>query len=301
MFVLTGDPLRWADLGLSPGIQLGPFMLRYYALAYVLGILLGRWHLIRMAKTPKSPITPTQVDDLIIAAVIGIMVGGRLGYATFYSPSLWTSWELFQVWKGGMSFHGGLIGVLLAIAWCCWRHKLDPVRVSDYVAVNVPIGIMLGRIGNFINGELWGRPTDVPWAMVFPGGGNQPRHPSQLYESALEGLLLLTVLFWMFWRTRARWRPGLLAGTFALGIGLARFVVEFFREPDAQLSGLPAATGLSMGQWLTVPVALLGVVLVVRALLRPPISPDEPEPDLPEPDLPEPDPAEDGPAEKQAE
>lgn len=274
----AGDdsPLRWEDLGLSPGIDLGFFTLRYYALAYVLGILLGYWHFNRMAKAPGSPITPTQVDDLIIGLTFGIIIGGRLGYATFYNPSLWTSWEVLQPWNGGMSFHGGLIGVLVAMAWFSWRHKLDPLRVTDYIAVNVPIGMMLGRIANFINGELWGRPSDVPWAMVFPGAGEEARHPSQLYEAALEGALLVVVLFWLFWRTRARWRPGLLAGVFAIGIGLARFIVEFFREPDAQLSDFAEATGLNMGQWLTIPLLLAGVVLVVRALRRPEVEVVEP-------------------------
>ena len=276
------DVLRWADLGLSQGIEIGPFMLRYYALAYLLGILLGYWHFTRMAKAPGSPITPRQVDDLIIGVTFGIIIGGRLGYATFYNPSLWTSWELLMPWNGGMSFHGGLIGVLVAMGWFCWRQKLPPLRVTDYIAVNVPIGMMLGRIANFINGELWGRPSDVPWAMVFPGAGDEPRHPSQLYEAALEGALLIVVLFWLFWRTRARWRPGLLAGVFAIGIGGGRFVVEFFREPDAQLSDFAAATGLNMGQWLTIPLIVAGIVLVVRALRRHEVETPEPEPEVAE-------------------
>lgn len=262
-------PLHWTDLGLSQGIELGPFTLRYYALAYVLGILLGYWHFTKMAKAPGSPISPRQVDDLIIALTFGIIVGGRLGYATFYNPSLWSSWELFQPWQGGMSFHGGLIGVLVAMAWVTWRRKLNPLRVTDYIAVNVPIGMMLGRIANFINGELWGRPSDVSWAMVFPGAGDEPRHPSQLYEAALEGALLILVLFWLFWRTRARWRPGLLAGIFAIGVGGGRFIVEFYREPDAQLTEFAEATGLNMGQWLTIPLILAGAVLLVRAMIRP--------------------------------
>lgn len=268
----SDDALRWEDLGLVEGISIGPFTLRFYALAYLFGILLGYWLLTRMSRRPGSPLTRDQVDTLIFAVTIGIIAGGRLGYATFYDPSLWTSLDLVKVWHGGMSFHGGLIGVLIAVGWVAWRERLDVLRVTDYVATVVPIGMMLGRIANFINGELWGRPSEVPWAMVFPGAGPEPRHPSQLYQSALEGLLPLLVLTWLFWRTRARWRPGLLAGVFAILTGLARFVVEFFREPDQQLTWLVERTGLSMGQWLTVPLVLLGVALVWRALRRPEIA-----------------------------
>lgn len=269
-------PLRWEDLGLVEGIQIGPFLLRFYALAYLAGILIGYWALTRMVRLKGSPMNRDQVDTLIFAVTIGIIAGGRLGYATFYNPSLWTSLDLFKVWQGGMSFHGGLIGVLIAVGIVAWREKLDVLRVTDYVATVVPIGMMFGRLANFINGELWGRESDVPWAMIFPGGGDVTRHPSQLYQALGEGLLLLIVMTWLFWRTRARWRPGLLAGVFAIGIGLARFVVEFFREPDRQLTWLVEATGLSMGQWLTVPLILLGVFLVWRALRRPEFVEAEP-------------------------
>lgn len=172
-----------------------------------------------------------------------------------------------------MSFHGGLIGVLVAIGIVTWREKLDVLRVTDYVATVVPIGMTFGRLANFNNGELWGRPSDVPWAMVFPGAGPDPRHPSQLYQAGLEGLAVLVIVSYLFWRTRARWRPGLLAGVFAIGTGLARFVVEFYREPDSQLTWLVESTGLSMGQWLTIPLVLLGIFLVWRALRRPEIEP----------------------------
>ena len=263
------DPLRWSDLGLQPAIDLGPLTLRYYALAYIVGIALGYWHLLRMARAQGSPLTREHVDDLALWATLGIMVGGRLGYATFYDRGLWRTGEVLQVWNGGMSFHGGLLGVLVAVVAVSRRHGLDLLRVGDYVVVNVPFGMMLGRIANFVNAELWGKPSDVPWAMVFPGAGEQPRHPSQLYEAALEGALLIVVLLVVFWRTGARWRPGLLAGVFLTGIGLARFVVEFFREPDAQLAGFAERTGLHMGQWLTLPLIALGCVLVVRALRRP--------------------------------
>lgn len=298
----SNDVLHWEDLGLVEGIEIGPFTLRFYALAYMFGILLGYWLLAKMSQKPGSPLTRDQVDTLILAVTIGIIVGGRLGYATFYNPELWTSLDVLKVWEGGMSFHGGLIGVLIAVGWLAWREKLDVLRVTDYVATVVPIGMTLGRLANFINGELWGRPGDVPWAMVFPAADDQPRHPSQLYQAGLEGFLVLVVITYLFWRTRARWRPGLLAGVFAIGTGLGRFVVEFFREPDSQLLWLQQQTGLSMGQWLTIPLILLGVFLVWRALRRPEIDPaevqtaevepteavDEPQPEEPRSDEPQP-------------
>jgi phosphatidylglycerol:prolipoprotein diacylglycerol transferase len=267
----SSEPIHWADLGLQRGIDLGPFTLRFYALAYIAGILLGYLHLTRMIKAPGSPMNADDAADMAFFATFGIVLGGRLGYATFYEPTLWTSLDLFKVWQGGMSFHGGLIGVLVAMAWVAHRNKLPWLRVADYVAVNVPFGMMFGRIANFINGELWGKPSDAPWAMVFPDAGPLPRHPSQLYEAALEGLLMIVVMLWLFWRTRARWRPGLLGGVFVAGIGAARFVVEFFREPDAQLTAFAERTGLHMGQWLTLPLIAVGVVLIVRALRRDPL------------------------------
>ncbi len=270
-----GAPIQWADLGLQPGIDLGFFTVRYYALAYIAGIVLGYWHLSRMVRSADSPMTADDAGDLLLSCTLGIIIGGRLGYATFYEPHLWTSVDLVQVWHGGMSFHGGLIGVIVAMVWVCRRGGLSLLRVADYVTVNVPFGMMLGRIANFINGELWGKPSTLPWAMVFPGAGDQPRHPSQLYEAALEGALMIVVMLVLFWRTRARWRPGLLAGVFTAGIGAARFVVEFFREPDAQLSDFAARTGLHMGQWLTLPLILVGVGLVVRAVRRPPVAEED--------------------------
>ena len=268
----TSEPIHWADLGLQRGIDLGFFTLRFYALAYIAGILLGYLHLTRMIKAPGSPMNADDAADLAFFATFGIVLGGRLGYATFYEPHLWTSLDLLKVWQGGMSFHGGLIGVLVALAWVAHRNKLPWLRVADYIAVNVPFGMMFGRIANFINGELWGKPSDAPWAMVFPDAGPLPRHPSQLYEAALEGLLMIVVMLWLFWRTRARWRPGLLGGVFVAGIGAARFVVEFFREPDAQLTEFAARTHLHMGQWLTLPLIAVGVFLIVRALRRPPLE-----------------------------
>lgn len=265
-------PLRWEDLGLTPGVDLGFFTLRWYSLAYLFGILIGYWHLSRMLRAPGAPMAQRDADDLFFYATLGIILGGRLGYATFYAPELWADpGELVKLWNGGMSFHGGLAGTLLAIAWVAWRSRLSFLRVADYVAVCVPSGMLFGRLANFVNGELWGRVamSDVPWAMVFPGAGNLPRHPSQLYEAALEGLLLMIVMLWAFWKTGARWRPGLLVGLFAFLIALARFTVEFFREPDAQLAEFARATGLSMGQWLTLPLMAVGLFFLVRALRRP--------------------------------
>ena len=278
----TGDgPIHWLDLGLKPGIELGFFTLRYYSLAYLAGIVLGYWHLTRMIKAPGAPMAQRHADDLFFYCTLGIIIGGRLGYATFYQPELWTHpGELLKLWNGGMSFHGGLFGVVVALAWISWRGGLSLLRVADYVAVCVPFGMLFGRLANFVNGELWGRITDgsVPWAMVFPGAGPLPRHPSQLYEAALEGALMVAVMLWLFWRTRARFRTGLLVGVFTFGIALGRFTVEFFREPDAQLQEFAARTGLSMGQWLTVPLIVLGLFLVVRALMRPELASGTPAP-----------------------
>ncbi len=277
--VATQEAIHWSDLGLRPGIDLGFFTLRYYSLAYLAGIVLGWWHLSKMVKAPGSPMAQRHADDLFFYCTLGIIIGGRLGYAAFYKPELfggWTpdetvSWDLLRLWDGGMSFHGGVIGTTLAIAWVSWRGKLSFIRVCDYIAVNIGFGMLFGRIANFINGELWGRAveSDVPWAMIFPGGGPAPRHPSQLYEALLEGALVIAVMLPLFWFTRARWRPGLLVGAFTALISWARFAVEFFREPDQQLADFALRTGLSMGQWLSIPLSLVGVFLVLLALMRP--------------------------------
>jgi phosphatidylglycerol:prolipoprotein diacylglycerol transferase len=234
-----------------------------------------------MVRAPGAPMAQRHADDLFFYCTLGIILGGRLGYATFYAPELWAQpAELVKLWNGGMSFHGGLIGTVLAIAWVTWRGKLNFVRTCDYIAVCVPFGLLFGRLANFVNGELWGRvaDSDVPWAMVFPDAGSLPRHPSQLYEAGLEGLVLMVVLLLLFWTTRARWRPGLLVGVFTLGYGLARFTVEYFREPDLQLQEFAARTGLSMGQWLTVPMILLGLFFLLRALARPGLGAGAPAP-----------------------
>lgn len=269
------DPINWLDLGLTRGIDLGFFTLRWYSLAYLAGILLAYWHVSKTLKLPGAPMAQRHADDLFFYCTLGVILGGRLGYATFYAPQLWAHpGELVKLWEGGMSFHGGLIGCTLAMAWVSWRGSLNFLRVCDFVAVAVPFGLFFGRLANFVNGELWGRTTasHVPWAMVFPDGGPLPRHPSQLYEAGLEGLVLLIVLMTLFWTTRARFRTGLLTGVFVLGYGIARFTVEFYREPDAQLQEFAQTTGMSMGQWLTIPMMALGLGLIVMALMRRPVG-----------------------------
>ena len=276
-------PIVWQSLGLTPDVfTIGSFALRWYSLAYLAGILFAYWLVAKMIKLPGAPLAQRHADDLFFYCTLGVILGGRLGYATFYAPELWTSTDLFKLWEGGMSFHGGLIGVFLAMVWVSWRGGLNFLRVADYVTVGVPMGMLLGRIANFINGELWGKVAESPvaWAMIFPGSaGPLPRHPSQLYEALLEGLLLLLVMLYLFWRTRARWRPGLLAGIFTAGIGISRFIVEFYREPDSQLAEFAQRTGLSMGQWLTIPLILIGVFFAVRALRRPELNSGTPAPE----------------------
>jgi phosphatidylglycerol:prolipoprotein diacylglycerol transferase len=292
----AADPIQFSSLGLVKGIALGPFMLRFYSLAYLLGVIFAYWHTSRALKEPGAPMAQRHADDLFFYCTLGVIIGGRLGYATFYEPALWTtfandswmSWRLLRLWEGGMSFHGGLLGVTLAMAWISWRDKLNFIRVVDYVAVGVPMGMLLGRLANFVNGELWGRATDVPWGMIFCDGIPREgvacattgivRHPSQLYQAGLEGLAMLVIMLSLFWLTRARYRPGLLAGVFTVGMGAARFINEFFREPDQQLAAFAARTGLSMGQWLTIPLILTGLIVVIFALRRKPLAAGTPAP-----------------------
>lgn len=280
------DPILWSELGLRPGIEIGAFTLRFYSLAYLFGILGAYWHLSRMIKAPGAPMAQRHADDLFFYCTLGVILGGRLGYAAFYKPELFTdfshpgfvSWGLLRLWDGGMSFHGGVIGVLVAITWVALRDKLNWLRICDYIAVNVPFGYMLGRLANFINGELYGRPVtgELPWAMIFPTDPEQlPRHPSQLYQAGFEGLLLGLVMLLLFWKTRARWRPGLLVGVFTIGMGLGRFLMEYFREPDSHLVQVVIDTGLSRGQWLSIPMILVGLAVLAYALVRPPIGGDK--------------------------
>jgi phosphatidylglycerol---prolipoprotein diacylglyceryl transferase len=266
----AGDYIRFEELGLSPNaLDLGFFQLKWYSLAYLSGILLGYWYLTRLIAQPNAPMARRHADDFMLYATLGIILGGRLGYVLFYKPELLANpADVFKVWEGGMSFHGGLIGVLLGILFLARRNGLSFLRICDYVACCVPFGMLFGRLANFVNGELWGRPTDVPWAMIFPTGGDIPRHPSQLYEAGLEGLLPMIILGFLFWKTDARHRPGLLVGVSTLVLGAGRFIVEFFRNPDAHLVEFAERTGLSMGQWLTIPMILIGLYFIVTARNR---------------------------------
>lgn len=274
------DVIYWSELGLRSSIDLGFFDLKYYSLAYLIGLLFAYWHVSRMIKAPGAPMSQVHVDDLFTYCFLGVILGGRLGYATFYDPSLWVtfepdaliSWRVLRLWDGGMSFHGGLIGVVAAIGWVSWRGGLPFMRVCDYIAVNVGMGMMLGRLANFVNAELWGRPAgpDAPLRMIFPTDpSGLARHPSQLYQAVGEGFVILVVMLCLFWFTRARFRPGLLVGIFTAMMGIARITNEFFRNPDSQLQWVVEQTGLSMGQWLSVPLVLLGVGIVIWSLTRP--------------------------------
>ena len=258
--------VHWADLGLDPVlVELGPVKIRWYSLGYLAGILVGWWYLLKLIDRPGAPMARRHADDLVFYATLGVILGGRLGYVLFYRPEVYFSdpVQILRIWDGGMSFHGGLIGTTLGILWLARKHKLDWLRVHDYVACCTPFGLFFVRLANFVNAELWGRPTDVPWAIVFPNGGDVPRHPSQLYEAGLEGLLLFAILWFLFWKTEARYQPGKLVGAFLLVYGVSRFLVELVRQPDVGLEHLP--WGLTMGQTLTVPMILGGAWLIATA------------------------------------
>jgi phosphatidylglycerol:prolipoprotein diacylglycerol transferase len=262
----AGQHLHWKDLGLDPVLfEWGWLKIRWYSLAYLAGILIGWWYLLKLIDRPGAPMARRHADDLVFYATLGVILGGRLGYVLFYRPEFYFSdpMQILRIWDGGMSFHGGVIGTTLGILWLARKHKLDWLRVHDYVACTVPFGLFFGRLANFVNSELWGRPTNVAWAIVFPNGGDVPRHPSQLYEAGLEGLLLFAILWFLFWKTEARYQPGKLVGTFLLGYGLSRFLVEMVRQPDQGLEHL--SWGLTMGQTLTVPMLLGGAWLIATA------------------------------------
>ena len=277
-------------------ISIGDFdlALRWYAMAYIVGILIG-WrmaaHAVRTARLwagGTAPMTPDDIDDLITAVIIGVIVGGRLGSVLFYNPGYYLENPIavFRLWDGGMAFHGGVLGVILAGAWVAWRKGLAPASMADIVAYATPPGLLLGRVANFINAELWGAPTTLPWGVIFPGAAAQDcpgieglcaRHPSQLYEALLEGLVLGLVLIWLVWRRGGFKRPGLVAGVFFLGYGLARFAVEFVRQADAQFitPENPVGyvvrlgdVGMTMGQTLSLPMIAVGVVLLVWSARR---------------------------------
>ena len=251
--------------------SIGPLAVRWYALAYILGLVAGWLYARRLAATarlwggvraPRSE----ELDDLLVVAALGVVIGGRIGFVLFYKPFYYfdNPLEILQTWKGGMSFHGGLFGAAMAVAWFAGRRGLNPYAMADLAAVVAPVGLLLGRLANFMKGELWGRPADVPWAFIFPDAGPEPRHPSQLYEAALEGALLLVVLGFLVRRIGFR-APGLLAGIFGCGYAASRFFVEFFREPDRYL-GFIAGGWLTMGMALSIPMFLAGLWLIRQGL-----------------------------------
>lgn len=266
------------------------FALRWYALAYIIGLLLG-WRLVsRAVQTPRlwsgpAPLSSEQVERLLTWVILGVILGGRIGYVLFYQPGQYLAHpaDILKVWEGGMAFHGGFLGVVVAGLWFARREGIAPLSLGDLMAMVAPIGLFLGRLANFANAELWGRPTALPWGVIFPGEAAQAcatatqacaRHPSQLYEAALEGLILGTLVLWMAWKGGAFRRPGLIMGTFLAGYGLARFAVEFVRQPDAQFvsEGNPLGLalhlggyGLTMGQILSLPMIVAGLWFIARA------------------------------------
>ena len=268
-------------------LEFGPFAIRWYALAYVAGILLGWRYATGLLRNTAlwthrpAPFTPEQMDDLILWIALGVIGGGRLGHVLFYTPDMIVSDPLgvVRVWEGGMSFHGGVIGVTVAMVLFAWRNKLDLLRIADVVAPAYPIGHFLGRCANFVNGELWGRPTDLPWGIVFcndrlreQGGGQcyageVARHPSQLYEAAFEGLILFLILRWATHHAKLGNRRGVIAGIFILFYGVFRIAIETVRQPDAGLENLPL--GLTMGMYLSIPMVLGGAYLIWRGMREP--------------------------------
>ena len=258
-------------------IAIGPFAVRWYALAYIVGIVAGWFYARTIIVSQRlwggpAPFTVLDFDDFVIWITLGIILGGRTGYVLFYNLPFFAAHpiQIVQLWNGGMSFHGGVIGCAVAIILFAVRRRIPMLSLADVTTAVAPIGLFLGRLANFINGELWGRPTDVPWGMVFPNGGPIPRHPSQLYEAALEGVVLFLVLGILV-RAGALKRPGVVTGAFALGYGVARITCEFFREPDVQLGFLWG--GFTMGMLLCIPLILGGIGLLGFALRRRPLAP----------------------------
>ncbi|KZN37535.1 prolipoprotein diacylglyceryl transferase [Pseudoalteromonas luteoviolacea] len=240
--------------------SIGPLSVRWYGVMYLIGFAFAMWWANKESEKPNSGWTKEQVSDLLFYGMLGVILGGRIGYVLFYNFNKFLAdpVTLFKVWEGGMSFHGGALGVITAIFVFAWRTNKSPLAVGDFVVPMVPVGLLAGRIGNFINGELWGRTTDVPWAFVFPSGGDEPRHPSQLYEAFFEGLVLFLILVWY----RKHPRPaGSIAGLFLLGYGTFRFAIEYFREPDAHI-GLYAGV-ISQGQILSLPMVIGGLGLMI--------------------------------------
>jgi phosphatidylglycerol:prolipoprotein diacylglycerol transferase len=253
-------------------ISVGPLAIRWYALAYVAGIVGGWWLARRVAAAKQywggvSPMRREDVDDVIVWAALGIVLGGRVGYVVFYNPAYFAAnpAEIFVLWRGGMSFHGGFLGTILALLLFARSRGIPMLSMLDVAAIVTPIGLFFGRLANFINSELWGRVTDVPWAFVFPNGGPLPRHASQLYEGALEGIVLFAILLFA-WQRGALKYPGMIGGLFVGGYGVARIVSEFFREPDAHIGYLTG--GLTMGMLLSLPMLVVGAAAVYYARSR---------------------------------
>jgi phosphatidylglycerol---prolipoprotein diacylglyceryl transferase len=252
---------------IGPFFGIGPFALRWYALAYIVSLLLGWRYCLWHAKRTPRLVSRDQLDDFFIWAILGVILGGRIGFILVYDLSRYLErpLDMFKVWEGGMSFHGGLVGVILAMVLFARSRKLLFFALADIVATATPIGLFFGRLANFRNGELYGRITDVPWGIRFPADQANLRHPSQLYEAALEGLILFVVLFLLSRSEAVRKRVGVLSGVFLVGYALSRLIVELVREPDEQLANLPAETFLSMGQWLSIPMLLYGIFVIATA------------------------------------
>lgn len=248
-------------------ISLGPLAIRWYALAYLAGFIGGWRYVLWVAgKNPDQRPNKVDIDDFVSWGIIGVILGGRVGYALFYQTALYLyhPLEVLKIWHGGMSFHGGAAGMILAMILYAWRKKIPLLRLTDWVCCAVPIGLFFGRIANFINGELFGRVTDVPWGIVFPRGGEMPRHPSQLYEATLEGFVLFFILFALANMKSVRAHPGVISGVFLIGYAIGRITVEFFREPDVQLGFLLG--GATMGQLLCVPMIIGGLTCIAVAM-----------------------------------
>ncbi len=255
-------------------IQIGPFAVRWYALAYIAGIFLGWWYAKRLVGNPRlwgaagAPMKPSDIDDFVVWAAVGIIVGGRVGYVLFYDLPLFAAnpMQILEVWHGGMSFHGGFLGTTLAMILFARARRFPIWSLFDVIAPSVTFGLFFGRLANFVNGELWGRPADVPWAMIFPNADGQPRHPSQLYEAGLEGIVLFLFLRLLTHRYHRLATPGFVSGGFVAGYGVARTFVEFFRQPDIQIGYL--AGGLTMGMLLSVPMILIGIATMIWSARR---------------------------------
>ena len=249
-------------------LQLGPVAIRWYSMAYLVGIVLGWLLLKRVVRKYKTGLSEAQLEDMVFYVTLGIILGGRLGYVVFYGSAMMREnwWEIFAIWHGGMSFHGGVLGVMVALYLLARKVKVPFLQLTDLAALVAPIGMGLGRIANFINDELWGRVTDVPWAIRFPNGGFLPRHPSQLYEAALEGVVLWVVLNLLWMKPKVREQYGVVSGAFVLMYAVFRSFLEMFREPDAHIGFLWG--GATMGQILSLPLAVVGAWVIVASWRR---------------------------------